>query len=106
VFTLVTLLGVLGVLAVLFVAGVVATRDDPLLADAPPDEADVGLPPGPVQPEQVRGVRFGLALRGYRMREVDAVLERLAVELADRDAQLAAQQARVAPPDAPGQDGA
>lgn len=102
-FTVVTLLGVLGVLVVLFGAAVVATRGDALLADAPPDVADVGLPAGRVQADDVRAVRFGLALRGYRMSEVDAVLDRLAAELADRDAQLAP---RVAPQPGTGQDGA
>jgi DivIVA domain-containing protein len=108
VFTVVTLLGVLGVLVVLFLAGVVATRGDALLADAPPDAADVVLPPGRVSADDVRGVRFGLALRGYRMSEVDAVLDRLAAELADRDAQLAAHDAvtaPVAPTSAAGEDG-
>jgi DivIVA domain-containing protein len=104
--TFVTLAGLLGVLAVLFAAGVVATRDDPLLADAPPDAADSGLPPGPVRADDVQQVRFGLALRGYRMSEVDAVLARLAAELADRDEQLAAREPQVAPQAAPGQDGA
>jgi hypothetical protein len=33
-----------------------------------------------------------MAPRGYRMSEVDAVLERLAEELADRDRQLAELQ--------------
>ena len=37
-------------------------------------------------------MRFSLAPRGYRMDEVDAVLARLAAELADRDRRLAARQ--------------
>ena len=86
---MVTLLAVLGIVAVLFLAAVVATRDDELLADAPPDAPDLGLPAGPVHADDVRRVRFGLALRGYRMSEVDEVLERLAAELAERDARLA-----------------
>jgi hypothetical protein len=52
---------VLGVVAVLLLAGVVATRGDALLADAPPDVADVALPAGRVQAEDVRSVRFSLA---------------------------------------------
>jgi DivIVA domain-containing protein len=101
----VTLLAVLGVLAVLFVAAVVATRDDELLADAPADAADLALPAGPLNAEDVRRVRFGLALRGYRMSEVDEVLERVAAELAERDARLA-QPVRLAPPAGSGEDGA
>ena len=78
---MVTVLGVLGVLLVLFVAGVVATRDDTAMADAPPDAADLDLPGGPLAAQDVRRVRFGVTLRGYRMSEVDALLERLAAQL-------------------------
>ena len=85
-----TLLGVLGVVAVLLAAALVATRDEPLLADAPPDRPDVGLPLRPVTADDVARVRFSMAPRGYRMSEVDAVLSRLADELADRDRRLAA----------------
>jgi DivIVA domain-containing protein len=36
---------------------------------------------GPLTAEDVRTVRFTTAFRGYRMSEVDALLERLAIEL-------------------------
>lgn len=36
---------------------------------------------GPLTSEDVRRVRFSTAFRGYRMAEVDALLDRLAVEL-------------------------
>ncbi len=85
-----TLLGLLAVLAVLFGTAVLVTRSDPLLADAPPDRPDLALPPPPLAPSDVAAVRFSMAPRGYRMDEVDAVLARLADELADRDARLAA----------------
>jgi DivIVA domain-containing protein len=97
----VTVLSIVGVLVVLFVASVVATRDDSVLAAAPPDEADLVLPAGPLSPEDVRRVRFGVTVRGYRMREVDEVLDRLANELAERDRRLAALQSpagETAPP--------
>lgn len=86
---MVTVLGVLGVLVVLFVAAVLATRADPLLADAPRDRPDVVLPEGAVHAGDVAEVRFPLALRGYRMSDVDAVLDRLAAELAARDRRIA-----------------
>ena len=86
---MVTVLGVLGVLAVLLATAVLATRADPLLADAPPDRADVDLPPGPLTSGDVEHVRFSLAVRGYRMSEVDDVLARLAAELDDRDRRIA-----------------
>jgi DivIVA domain-containing protein len=83
-----TVLSVLAVLAVLFVAAAVATREGPILADAPADVADLGLPDGPLQPEDLQAVRFGLAVRGYRMAEVDAVLDRVVKELTDRNKQV------------------
>jgi len=97
---MVTALGLLGVLAVLFATAVVATRADPLLADAPPDRPDLALPPGPLTPADVAAVRFSLAPRGYRMDEVDAVLARLAAELADRDRRPAATEPEPEPPTA------
>ncbi len=36
---------------------------------------------GPLTPQDLRRVRFSTALRGYRMSEVDALLDRLASEL-------------------------
>lgn len=83
-----TVLTFLGVLAALFFAAALATREGEQLRPAPPDAADLNLPDGPLRAEDVAGVRFGLAPRGYRMSEVDAVLERLSGELAARDAEL------------------
>lgn len=92
---MVTVLALLGVVAVLFVAAVVSTREGPVMADAPPDAPDLGLPSGPVRAGDIAGVRFGLAPRGYRMAEVDEVLDRLAAELADRDTRIAVLEAGV-----------
>jgi DivIVA domain-containing protein len=61
----------------------------------PGDRPGDGLPSGRLEPDDLRRARFGVGLRGYRMTEVDAVLQRLAGELAARDAELAA--ARAAP---------
>ncbi|MEZ0492162.1 DivIVA domain-containing protein [Kineococcus sp. TBRC 1896] len=49
-----------------------------------------GLPEGPVSAGDVDAVRFSLGLRGYRMDEVDAVLDRLREEIRERDEELAA----------------
>jgi DivIVA domain-containing protein len=49
-----------------------------------------GLPEGPVATEAIAGLRFDQAFRGYRMDQVDAVLDRLAAELRARDEELAA----------------
>ncbi len=84
-----TVLVVVAVLVVLFVAAVVATHESEILKDAPAATPDLGLPESAVQPEDVAEVRFGLTARGYRMREVDEVLARLAGELATRDRRIA-----------------
>ena len=83
-----TILGVLGVVAVLFGAAALATREGPILADAPADLADVDLPTSPLRPADIEAVRFSVVVRGYRMSEVDEVLDRLRTELADRDRRL------------------
>jgi DivIVA domain-containing protein len=85
----VTALALLGVVVVLFAAAALATRDDPLLRDAPPDAADLALPPGRLEPTDVSGVRFEMTLRGYRMSQVDEALARLADELRLRDERIA-----------------
>jgi DivIVA domain-containing protein len=88
----VTALALLGVVLLLLSAALLSTRDGEVLADAPQDLPDLELPDRPLQPQDVEHVRFSLAPRGYRMSEVDAVLDRLAAELADRDRRLAALQ--------------
>ncbi len=48
-----------------------------------------GLPPGEeITSHALGAVRFDRAVRGYRMDQVDAVLDRLRAELADREARL------------------
>lgn len=79
---------VLVVALVLFGAAVVATHDSAGLAEAPADRADVGLPEGVLQPEDLAQVRFGMVLRGYRMAEVDDSLARVGAELAARDTRI------------------
>ena len=67
------------------IAVVAAGRGAPLseVSDARPDavvpaEGDLG-------PDDLRRVRFSLAFRGYRMSAVDALLDRVPRQLADRD---------------------
>lgn len=62
---------------------------DPGLAEPDPRLPPVLLPEK-VQPDDIGRLRFSVALRGYRMDQVDAVLARLATALAERDAALAA----------------
>ncbi|EIV95680.1 DivIVA domain-containing protein [Frankia sp. QA3] len=77
------------VAAVVFAVAALAVGRFDRLAPAPPDSASVGLPADTVTAGDVTRLRFGMAPRGYRMAEVDAVLLRLAEELAWRDEELA-----------------
>jgi DivIVA domain-containing protein len=83
------LLLLLFVVVAFALAAVFMTAKGDVLADAPPDDADVELPTGRIVSEDLRVVRFGMVLRGYRMREVDEVLDRLAEQLAERDERVA-----------------
>lgn len=60
---------------------------------------------GPLTAQDLRRVRFTTAFRGYRMSEVDALLERLAIELEAAQAE-SRRQRRSADDDAPGQGSA
>lgn len=73
-------LAALVVVALGVVAAVAAGRGRPLSQEYG-DRPDVTLPAeGRVSAEDLRRVRFSLAFRGYRMDEVDALLDRLARE--------------------------
>jgi DivIVA domain-containing protein len=91
-----TALAVLAALAVLFAAGALITHEGEVLRDAPADGPDLDLPVGQLQPEDVPQLRFGLALRGYRMDEVDTTLARVAHELTARDLRIAELQQALA----------
>jgi len=53
------------------------------------DDVDIELPEGrAMAASDVESVRLPMALRGYRMAAVDELLDRLAGELASRDAQI------------------
>ena len=72
------------VLIVIVMGGVavVATGRGGSMAETYDDRPDVRVPAdGPLSARDLRSVRFGTALRGYRMSEVDALLDRLAAEL-------------------------
>lgn len=51
---------------------------------------------GQVEPGQLSELRFDQAIRGYRMSQVDAVLDQLGEELRDRDAEIARLRADLA----------
>jgi DivIVA domain-containing protein len=74
------LFAILIVLALGAVAVVAAGRGAPMTPAY--DDAPDSLVPaeGPITADDLRRVRFPIAFRGYRMAEVDALLDRLAEE--------------------------
>lgn len=81
---------VLAVLLVgVLVAVVVLRISVPGVEDASTTESFRPLPRGGVDPDDVLDVRFDPAVRGYRMAQVDGVLERLVDEIRLRDAEIA-----------------
>jgi DivIVA domain-containing protein len=88
---------ILVLVAVVLVAAVLGVASGRLpadgLADAVHTTPDPGLPESPSAAD-VDAVRFDTALRGYRMDEVDARLEVLRDDLAERERTLAALRAQ------------
>jgi DivIVA domain-containing protein len=71
---------ILIVLALGGIAVVASGRGTPM-APAYDDASDALVPAaGPISADDLRRIRFPLAFRGYRMAEVDALLQRLAEE--------------------------
>jgi DivIVA domain-containing protein len=68
------------------IAVVAAGRGQPM-SEAYDDRPDPVLPVGDIRGDDLRRTRFSLALRGYRMSEVDALLDRLARQLDDQQAE-------------------
>jgi DivIVA domain-containing protein len=83
----------LGVAAVVAAGGGGSMAKDPVR-----DTYAMTVSEEPLDAAAVRGLRFGVALRGYAMDQVDAVLDRLALELAARDARVAELEARLGAP--------
>jgi DivIVA domain-containing protein len=71
--------------------------DDPGLAPAEPDGRARALPNDrSLHEEDIKEVRFDVALRGYRMAQVDRVLRRTAYDLGYKDEMIAVLEAEVA----------
>ncbi|MFG2829291.1 DivIVA domain-containing protein [Streptomyces sp. NPDC048434] len=76
---------------------VVGGGDGGGLRDSEPDRLYDPLPQDrPVVRVDVEAVRLPVTVRGYRMNEVDDVLDRLGAELAERDARIAELEAALA----------
>ena len=87
---------VIVVAVVLFAVAAVAVGRGGTLAEFAPDRPPLGLPDDrPLTADDVDGLRFPLAFRGYRMAEVDDVLDRLAAALRARDAEIAVLRAEL-----------
>jgi len=73
------------VVAVIGGVAVVAAGRGGTMAETFDDRPDAPVPADrPLTAEDLRGMRFSTALRGYRMSEVDALLDRLAAEMSPR----------------------
>jgi DivIVA domain-containing protein len=87
-FLVVALAVVVGAVALAVVGGGEGTTGP--LPEVAPEYLDDPLPPDrPVARADVESLRFPLAVRGYRMVDVDDALGRLAAEIDERDARIA-----------------
>ena len=87
---LVPLLLLLAALAVLAAIAVVAAGNSGSMSTPERDRSPLGeLPVDDVDRAAISGLRFTLAFRGYRMDEVDVVLDRLMGEIEERDRHIA-----------------
>jgi DivIVA domain-containing protein len=88
-FIAVVVIAALGVAALAAVGGLGQMSKDPVR-----DTYRQDLPPAdqPLMAADIQTLRFGLSLRGYAMGQVDDVLDRLAAEIAARDAIIARLQ--------------
>ena len=94
---LVFVVGVLVVAVLLFLGASVLMGRGETQPPAELDRSPVELPDDrPVRGDDVRDLRISVAARGYRMTEVDWLLEQFADALDDRDAEIASLRARLA----------
>ncbi|WP_443034036.1 DivIVA domain-containing protein [Streptomyces sp. CA2R106] len=87
----------IALVAVVAAVALAVLGDGGALKDAEPERLQDRLPPDrPLARADVDAVRLPVGLRGYRMVDVDEVLERLGAELAERDARIAELEAHLA----------
>ena len=72
------------------------------LADATTSRSFSGLPPGRLSTQDVEELHFDQALRGYRMDEVDEVLDALCARVSELESEVAALSGGVGPSSATG----
>jgi DivIVA domain-containing protein len=76
------------VIVAVVTAAAVLGRVDGSLADATTTMSHVPLPEDQLTPADIDELRFDTAMRGYRMSQVDGVIDRLRREIADLDDEL------------------
>jgi DivIVA domain-containing protein len=87
--------GVLVVAALLFLGASLLLGRGETQPPAEPDRSPVALPADrPVTADDVRALQLSVAARGYRMSEVDWLLDQFALVLEERDAEIAALRAQ------------
>ncbi|MDX3240225.1 DivIVA domain-containing protein [Streptomyces sp. ME03-5709C] len=87
----------IALVAVVAAVALAVLGDGAVLRDVEPDRVDDRLPPErPVGRADVDRLRLPVTVRGYRMVDVDDVLDRLGAELAQRDAHIADLEAALA----------
>jgi len=92
------LVGVLVVAALLFLGASVLLGRGETQPPADLERSPVELPDArPVTGDDVRALRMTVTLRGYRMTEVDWLLDQFARTLDERDAEIATLTARLHP---------
>ncbi|WP_236240103.1 DivIVA domain-containing protein [Streptomyces sp. CC228A] len=84
------------VVAAVTVAVIGGGQSEPLPEAAPEHLVDPLPVSRPVSRADIEAMRLPMAVRGYRMVDVDDVLDRLAAELAERDARIAELEAALA----------
>ncbi|WP_370531844.1 hypothetical protein [Streptomyces venezuelae] len=101
-FLLITMVVVVAAVTLAVVGG----GDSEVLPDVAPEQLVDPLPETrPVDRADVEALRLPVAVRGYRMADVDDVLVRLGAELAERDARIAELEEELAGAAAAGDGG-
>jgi DivIVA domain-containing protein len=94
---LVFVVGLVVVGGLLFLGGSLLLGRGETQPPADPGRSPVELPDDrPVVGDDVRALRMSVAFRGYRMTEVDWLIDQFALVLEERDAEIAALTARLA----------
>jgi DivIVA domain-containing protein len=87
----------IALVAVVAAVALAVLGDGGALKDSAPDRIEDRLPPDrPLVRSDIDAVRLPVAVRGYRMLDVDEVLDRLGAELAERDARITDLEASLA----------